>query len=349
MKVRQAIELTREWGDLDGRKIPGFCGAYLVGGINAMSPDAPFPSYCDVDLHIVLRSGGKDSQENLELAYRGLILECGFKGLGEYALPEVVLANPHIAPNLVVNSILADPTGQLTEIQQMVAQEFARRKWVIARCDYEKKRAVEHLEKLRQANTPTEVITQLIWYANFLSGLIAVASLATPTHRKGLVLMQNLLQKQGRLDLHENLLDVLGYKYFSREKVAFYLQECAITFDRAIEVKRTPSFWDIKLHPHLRPYAILGAQEMIDEGYHREAMFWIEMFFAISLFAILNDAPDLEKPRFQTTFKQLLSDRGLITPREWQYHKDQADNLKNEFFNIADDIVEHNPKIIDDG
>jgi hypothetical protein len=347
MKVRQAIELTKEWVELDGTQIPGFCGAYLVGGINAMSPDAPFPPYCDVDLHIVLQTEGKSSQENLELAYRGLILECGFKGLNEYSPPEAVLANPHIAPNLVVNSILVDPTGQLTIIQQSVAQEFARRKWVNARCEYEKKRTLGHLEELRQANTTFEVLTQLYWVANFLSGLVAVASLKTPTHRKGLVLMKDLLQKQGRLDLHERLLDILGYRNLSREQVVFYLQECAITFDRAVEVKQTPSFWDIKLHPHLRPYAIEGAQEMIDEGNHREAMFWIEMFFVISLAAILKDAPDTEKPRFQTTFKQLVSDLGLSTPEDWRAHLIQADDLKNEVFKVADDIVKYNPKITD--
>jgi hypothetical protein len=69
----------------------------------------------------------------------------------------------------------------------------------------------------------------------------------------------------------------------------------------------------------------------------------------ISLFAILNDAPISEKPRFQTTFKRLLSDRGLITPRDWQSHKNQANDLAIEVFNIADDIVKYNPKIIDDG
>jgi hypothetical protein len=347
MKVSQVIELTKEWVELDGTRIPGFCGAYVTGGINAISPDALFPLYRDVDLIIVLQTEGRSSQQNLELAYRGLILECGFKGLDEYLIPEDVLANPHIAPNLIKNSILSDPTGQLTKTQQVVAQEFARRKWVLARCEYEKKRALGHLEEMSRANTPFEVITQLLWFANFLSGLVAVASLKTPTHRKCLVLMKELLQNQERLDLHERLLDVLGYRNFSREKVAFYLQECAITFDRAVEVNRTPSLFDIKLHPHIRPYAIEGAQEIIDEGNHREAMFWIEIFFAISFAAIQNDAPDHEKPRFQTTFRQLLSDRGLSTPKDWRSHLSQANDLKDEIFKAADEIVKCNPKITD--
>jgi hypothetical protein len=92
----------------------------------------------------------------------------------------------------------------------------------------------------------------------------------------------------------------------------------------------------------------------------RIIIWWIEWYEAdvyyeevvmkvISLFAILNEAPISEKPRFQTTFKRLLSDRGLITPRDWQSHKNQANDLAIEVFNIADDIVKYNPKIIDDG
>jgi hypothetical protein len=347
MNVRQVIQLAKEWVQLYGSQIPGFCGAYLTGGINAMLPDALFPSYRDVDLIIVLHEGGKSTQHNLELEYEGLILECGFKGLAEYQSPESVLANPHIAPSLAVDTILSDPTGLLTRTHQVVAKEFARRRWVVARCDYEKKRALGHLEQLSQADSPFEVLTQLLWFAHFLSGLIAVASLKLPTHRKALALMKELLHSQDRLDLHEELLTVLGYADMSPEKVGFYLQECAVAFDRAVAVKRTPSSWGFKLRPHIRPYAIEGAQEMIDEGHHREAMLWIEAFFAIALVAIQNDAPQEEKPRFQATFGRLLSDLGLTTPDDWASRLRQAGSLADEVFKAADDIVEHNPGVMD--
>jgi hypothetical protein len=327
--------------------MPGFCGAYLTGGINAMPPDAPFPLYRDVDMHIVLEEGGKSTQDNLELEYEGLILECGFKGRAEYHPPESVLANPHIAPNLAVDSILSDPTGLLKKTHQVVAKELARRRWVVARSDYEKKRALGHLEQLSQADSPFEALLQLWWFASFLSGLVAVASLKLPTHRKALVLMKELLQSQDRLDLHEELLTVLGYADMSREKVGFYLQECTVAFDRAVAVKRGPSFWGFKLRPHIRPYVIEGAQEMIDEGHHREAMYWIEAFFVIALAVIQNDAPQEEKPRFQATFGRLLADRGLRTPDDWGSRLRQARSLADEVFKVADDIVEHNPQVMD--
>ncbi len=347
MNVRQVVQLAKEWVELHGKQIQGFCGAYLAGGINFLPPHAPFPPYSDVDLIIVLQEGGKSSQENLELEYKGLILECGFKGLAEYDSPESVLANPHLAPNLVMNSILSDPTGLLTRTHQVVAKEYARRQWVVARCNYEKNRTLGHLEQWSEADSPFEALSQLWWFVNFLSGLIAVASLKPPTHRRALVLMKELLQAQDRLDLHEELLSVLGFSHMSLETVVFYLQECSVAFDRAVAVKRTPFPWDVKLHPHIRPYAIEGSQEMIDEGYHREAMFAIELFLALSIIAIQNDAPEEEKPRFQALFGRLLSDLGLTTPTDWQSRQEKARKLTEELFRVADEMIDGNPEIAD--
>ena len=346
MNVGQVIEEVKAWVTQEGSKTPGFCGAYLTGSLNAMSSEEPFPAYRDVDLHIVLQEGGKSSEANLEVSYHGLILECGFKGLDEYASPDVVLANPHIAPHLAVNSLLADPTGQLTILQQEVAQAFAQRPWVTARCTYEKNRVLGHLEQLRQVTTPFNATLQLYWTANFLAGLIAVASLKTPTHRKALILLKELLQQQGRPDLHEKLLDLLGYRYLRMDQVGLYLHACAAAFDRAIQVKKTPSAWDIKLHPHIRPYAIEGAQEMIDAGYHREAMFWIEVFLAISMAAIHNDAPETDKLHFQNALNKLLKDLGRSTPDDWALRYLQANSLKDAIFELADTIVQHHPEIV---
>ena len=347
MNVAQVIDQVKEWLAQEGAKTPGFCGAYLTGSINAASAKEPFPPYGDVDLHIVLREGGKASEANLQVFYRGLIIECGFKGLDDYASPEVVLANPHIAPHLVVNSILSDPTGQLTRIHEAVARAFAQRAWVMARCAYEKDRVRGHLAGLSQAKTPVEATIQLYWAANFLAGLIAVASLRTPTHRKGLILLKELLQQQGRPDLHEDLLDFLGYRQLGVERVNFYLQECGAAFDRAIEVKKTPSFFDMKLRPFIRPYAIEGAQEMIEAGYHREAMFWIEVFLAIAFAVIQNDAPEADKLRFQNSYQRLLRDLGRSTPDDWEARYLQADALKDDFFELADIIVQRHPDVID--
>ena len=71
MNVSQVIELAGEWVELHGSKMPGFMAAYLVGGVNFMSPDEIFPTYRDVDLGIVLKEGCPKA--NQDLPYKGLI------------------------------------------------------------------------------------------------------------------------------------------------------------------------------------------------------------------------------------------------------------------------------------
>src|SRR5262245_41413886 len=45
MNVKQVIEQAAAWVEREGRHIPGFCGAHLMGSILSMAPDAPFPPY----------------------------------------------------------------------------------------------------------------------------------------------------------------------------------------------------------------------------------------------------------------------------------------------------------------
>ena len=57
-------------------------------------------------------------------------------------------------------------------------------------------------------------------------------------------------------------------------------------FDLATAVTKTPVPFQFKLQPSVCPYVVDGAQEMIDEGYWREAMFWIALFTMVAHGAI---------------------------------------------------------------
>src|SRR5690242_20684284 len=123
MYVYQAIDLAKEWVDTQGRAIPGFRGAHLLGGALTLPKDAIFPAYRDVDLNIVCE-GARETATH-DLAYKGLILEYGVVDMERYCSPEAVLANPELASNLAVDSILADPCGLLEPLHQAVAAQYA--------------------------------------------------------------------------------------------------------------------------------------------------------------------------------------------------------------------------------
>ena len=114
MNAGQVIDIAREWVETQFSQTPGFCGAHLMGSLSRMARDAPFPAFCDVDLNIISRD--VQTQETRDLSYKGLILEYGLWPLADYASPEIVLANPGLAPNIAVRSSLADPSFSMAII-----------------------------------------------------------------------------------------------------------------------------------------------------------------------------------------------------------------------------------------
>jgi hypothetical protein len=98
--------------------------------------------------------------------------------------------------------------------------------------------------------------------------------------------------------------------------------------------------FQFKLQPHVRPYIVAGAQEMIDQGYHREAMFWISGFLMFANAAIQHDAPDAEKPIFQAKYDRLVAELGLQTPTDLATRLRDVQALADEIFAVADALIE---------
>jgi hypothetical protein len=345
MNVSQVIEIAKEWVEENASQAPGFCGAHLAGAITKMPKDAPFPIYRDVDVNIVVKGPKRIPIFQQKLLYKGVLLECIFYGLEGYNSPEVVLSNPMFAHRLAVESVISDPTGMLTKLQRSVAQDYSQRRWVQARCESSKRSIMEDLDKMNQADSPTDAWVSLAWLVSHLGTLIAVAHLKPPTVRRCFALTKELLQSQGKLALHETVLKLCGYAHIDRGQVESYLQECVTAFERAVEVKRTPFYGDFNIHSYVRPYLVEGSQEMIDEGNHREAMFWITFFHYLANVTIQNDAPEAEKPQYQAGFEQLLSGLGLHPLNDWQSRIQLAKNVAEEFFQLADEVIENHPDI----
>jgi hypothetical protein len=325
---------------LHASKRPDFAGAYLWGGITALPPDAPFPLYRDVDVVVVTEGVHGD---NLELLYRGLMLEVISLDIAAHQDAEVVLADPSHGPNMATTQILADPRGILTPLHQVVAAEYGRRRWVAARCAAEKASAEQSLHAMRQASTPLEILDSVRPFLGALSGLLAVAQLKRPTTRRTLALLRELLEAQGRPDLHEAALSLMGSAQMSRADVQMLLDQSMHAFDRAVEVFQTATPYGFAMQPHLRPYHGEGTQEMIDEGNHREAVFWISCLDTAYI-VLQNDAPAVEKPVWAAEFQAMNEALGYISAEAWAGRIETAERLAQEIYRIADTLVAQHPE-----
>lgn len=344
LPAREVVEIVREWVDLHARRLPGFAGAYLWAGITALPPDAPFQLYRDVDVVVVVPAGTQD--DTVEVSYRGLMLEVIALDLEAHRDAETIMASPSHGPNMAATQILADPMGTLAPLQRLVAAEFSRRRWIEARCEAERVAAQKHLAAMREATTPAERLDSVWALMGALSGLLAVAQLKRPTTRRTLALLRELLEAEGRADLNECALTLFGSARMSREEVETMLARSVAAFDRSVEVYRTPTPYGFTIRPHLRPYLVDATQEMIDEGNHREAMFWIAALAGESYLVLLNDAPDREKAEFDAQLREMHAALGYspVTREEWTARTESAVQLAREIDGIASSLAARYPE-----
>jgi hypothetical protein len=76
-------------------------------------PEDKFPSFSDLDMSIVVE--GERSSWPEEAYHQGLMLEFGIEAANDDRSLETIVSHPSRAPNLLGNSILADPYGVLSE------------------------------------------------------------------------------------------------------------------------------------------------------------------------------------------------------------------------------------------
>jgi hypothetical protein len=336
LPVAEVITIVREWVELHASKLPDFAGAYLWGGLTALPADAPFHLYRDVDVVVVFTQDAPDEEQ--EVSYRGLILEVISKNLESHHSAETILADPSAGPNMATTQILADPTGILLPLHHAVVADYRRRRWIQARCDAEKADAQEWLTAMHKAVTPDERMIAARVFLGALSGLLAVAQLKRPTTRRTLALLRELLEAQGRTDLNESALAVMGSAHLSRADVQLLFEHTILAVDRAVEVYKTVIPYGFALRSHIRPYYVEGTLEMLNEGNHREAMFWISCLDT-AYFALQNDAPDAEKSVFAEHYQAMHTMLGNTSAEGWAKRVDTATHLAAEIDTLANTLV----------
>jgi hypothetical protein len=357
MDVGQAKERAREWVESNQSRWPGLRAAHLVGGITSMPDDAPFPATKDLDVHLIF---AEDSPmlhyqgpfaNNIEELHDGLQMEAGIRTETEYASPEAVLANPEIAYHLTTECVLFDPEGVLAGLREPVRRDFALRRWVEARVEAERLGSdaiYEIMPMAREMAAGAGVFNIIGWSTTRLSAALHDALLLPPrVGGKMLILLRGLLADQHRLDLYEPVLATLGLDAATPEKAQRHLDEAAEAFDLAVDIRKSPHPFQHKMHAHLRPYFVDSCQEMIDQGFHREALVWCTPFAIAAMQIILMDGPDANKPKFAARLAALVDELGFGTDAACDQKIAQAPEARDQLFALARKVIAANPDIRD--
>ncbi|GAA2826313.1 hypothetical protein [Crossiella cryophila] len=287
---------------------PGFGGAYLAGSAAWLGAEAVLPATSDLDIMLVTAASPAPARPG-KFRRDGLLLEPTYLSWAELSSPKAVLSDYHLAGGLRTNTILADPTGRLTALQEAVARDFSAPRWIRRRCAHAETRIRTGLMAAQTPQPWPWQVTRWLFATGVSTHVLLVAAQRNPTVRRRYAATKALLTELGQPDWQEELLAVLGCAHLSPDQVRGHLAALTAIFDEAGPAAATsPDFFAGDLSPQARPVAIDGAHELLAAGEHREAMFWLVATYARCLIALGRD----DDP----AFTELMADLGQTGPAD---------------------------------
>ena len=344
MRVESARAAAVDWVLRHASPEPWFRGAYFGGSTVGLPPDAELPPTSDLDVFVVTAGADPPSAVG-KIVYRGTLLEVSH--LPEHLLgsAEEVLTHYHLAASLRADSLIADPTGRLRLLQADVSRHFAEEVWVRRRCEHARQRSAGRLAAMDASAPWHEQVTSWLFGTGVTTHVLLVAALRNPTVRLRYRRAAEVLLTYGHADLYPELLRLLGCADISPERVEQHIAALARTFDAAAAACRTPYRFRSDISPEARPIAIEGSRDLVQSGWHREAVFWIAATFARCQAILTVDAPD-EQRALAPAFDAVLADLGILSTGDLRARAEVATRFLPRLWETAEAILSANPEIV---
>ncbi|HVA91264.1 MAG TPA: hypothetical protein VNL71_15630 [Chloroflexota bacterium] len=292
------------------RRQEGFRGAYFSGSTVGLPTEAELPTGSDVDV-VIVTSQAEPPPKLGKFVYRGALLEVTSIPWRQIASVHDVLVSYHLAGSFRVDTIIADPTGDLRDLQVRVSHLFGERVWVRRRCENARRKAEQGLRSIDPSAPWHDQVIGWLFSTGVTTHILLVAALRNPTVRLRYLATREVLVEYAQASLYQDLLQLLGCAELTPQRVAQHLLALARTFDTAAAAAKTPFFFSSDITPDARPIAIDGSRDLIRTGHHREAVFWIVATFARCHKILAVDAPRDVQHVLAPAFDDLLADLGI--------------------------------------
>lgn len=345
MLVKDAREAARCWVAENAGATSDFVGAVFHGSINWLPNHAEMAATSDVDLLLVI-AGDVPPAKLGKFLYRGVLLEVSYLSVEEVRSPEQVLALHHLAASFRSTALILDPTGCLTRLAAVVDQEYHRRSRVNQRVE-SASRKVLHGLKLDEAAPWRSQVNAWLFPAGITTHVLLAAGMRNPTVRRRYVAVRQLLREFGHSDFYPDLLALLGSVELSSADVEAHLANLAQAFDAACQQLRSPFPFAADITQHARHVAIDGAREMIEEGDHREAVFWMVATYSRCQEIFCADAATELHRRYDIGYQLLLRDLGITCLADLRRRQNQVAGLLPRVQAVAEAIMTVHPEIED--
>ena len=312
MRVGVARAAAVDWVMQHARQQGGFRGAYFSGSTVGLPAEAELPIGSDVDVMVVTATDEPPPKLG-KFVHRGALLEATYLPWRQIASAHTVLASYHLAGSFRVDTIIADPTGELRRLQGEVSPRFADRVWVRRRCEDARHKVERGLGGIDPAALWPDQVLAWLFPTGVITHILLVAALRNPTVRLRYLAAREVLADYAHAGLYPDLLGLLGCAEWTPQRVERHLHALARTFDVAAAVATPPFFFSSDIAAAARPIVIDGSRDLIRRGHHREAVFWIVATFARCQKILVVDAPRDVQHALAPAFDEVLADLGIAS------------------------------------
>jgi hypothetical protein len=346
--VKQAREAARQWMVEETSTMRGFRGAYVAGSTNWLSDDADLSATSDVDIMVVLAQPS-EARVRHKFLYHGVLLEVSRLRQEQFQSPSQILSDYHLAPSFRTTKFMSDPLGFLAPLLAEVARHYAKRHWVRQRGANARDKLLRFLHSVNSEAAIHDQILACLFAAGITTHILLVAGLKNPTVRTRYQAVRELVTRYGHSEFHETLLNLLGASRISREQAARHLRTLTEVFDAASTAIKSPFPFASDVSDHGRAIAIDGTLELIEQGYHREAMFWVGVTHSRCQKILSLDAPRRLTESVKDSYHELAADLGLSTAPAVSQRCAEIQKLLPQVCNLAETIATANPEVEDRG
>ncbi|MCY4078915.1 MAG: hypothetical protein OXF54_01620 [Caldilineaceae bacterium] len=341
--VGEAKLAAEKWVQREGIRLPGLEGAFITGSVTTLPDEKLLPASSDVDVTVVLTH--PPTRKPGKFSYCGVLLEVTFEAPQRIFSAETVLGDPHLAGGTWVMKIVADPSGRLKRLQREVAGRYAYRQWVRRRCRAAAATASARLQSLDRSAALHERVTAWLFGTSLTALILLLAGLRAPTVRRRYVEVRDLLFEHGRPGFHEQLLHLLGCADWGQSQASEHLEAVASAFERAKSLPKGDFPYAGDISAAARSVAIGGSRELIEQGLHREAVFWIVATYSRCQWILDFNCCDDVGDGLQQGYLSMLNDLGITSAADLEARCKQVLAFLPRVMEVAEAVMDTTAEI----
>lgn len=284
-----------------------FRSAFISGSLAWADPNAAYDPASDIDCYLVVDGDSPDGKIG-KITVDGVLLDVSWLPWQQLEEAE---SHAVLASLLHFGRIVQDDDGTLTELQERISGRFADDDRIATRLDDMRSRIRGGLPTDSSHLPEPEQVMNWLFPATLATHIPLIAACVPLTVRKRFMAARRVMAAEN----YEGLLRLYGFDTVSPEQAGAWLDDTATLFERTAPVAEgSKRFWASDIHASARPIAIGGSQELIDTGFHREALYWIIATSARCL-TVLNDADEDIAP-FMGAFRAMTGELGIATRQQ---------------------------------